>query len=642
MTIRCMSQSREQRIGRRQGIASDLPLVIYFCPQTLKIFSHSRIRPPFNKFFKKTNKEPNLQDFLPEKLFPLEERFHYAITLPSGEEFFIEGAVVDLLPAVESASAIPDIQTLVLRDTTPAKQTAERLHALERFFMEFLESTGDAVIRFDKDLRVTHVRCPYTHILLGIPPEKFPDAAFFQNHLKSLHENPPRAPRNDERAGSFVRDVFKTGRPSPDPFRASFLLEGEEFRYTWVAAPEFDEQGQVRSVVCFNKEPTYRQKLEQLLTYYQGLDLFNSASLGLIHDFNNLISTVSLSINVLRTRMKKRQPTEEIVDRIERIFETLRTLTRRTTSSLSFHRTRKQPIYVSELLANTLQFFDFMKNKKIRIQSSIANEAQKALLLADAAIVNQIILNLCFNAIQAVGKKGEEVGVDIDIVSVVPGGHKDLASPIERPYVRIVIRDDGEGMPAEQLEHLFTPRFRTSRGKGLGIGLAIAYAHARLCGGTIIAQSKPGEGSRFSILFPQATELLERGENQEELASLRGSEKVLLVDVNTHRIECWATQLADLGYHVEGTSPQQCLTHFSQDPSASDLVMIDAVSHAHHAPHLVENLRQLRRDLPVVFYGHDNDNRILKMGDMPQIPKRANLKEVCFAIRKTLDIDKPH
>ena len=115
--------------------------------------------------------------------------------------------------------------------------------------------------------------------------------------------------------------------------------------------------------------------------------------------------------------------------------------------------------------------------------------ADKPVALCPIARINQVLLNLLLNAVQAVGGKGT-----IDLTTATSDGH-----------TLLVVRDDGPGIPPDVLPRIFTPFFTTkSPGEGVGFGLALCERIARDHGGEIRARNAPGKGAEFTLTLPRA------------------------------------------------------------------------------------------------------------------------------------------
>ncbi len=126
-------------------------------------------------------------------------------------------------------------------------------------------------------------------------------------------------------------------------------------------------------------------------------------------------------------------------------------------------------------------------------------------VLADATQVEQVLMNLCTNAWQALRGSSGRIGVTLDIYeSEAPDG---LAAGfgVRQPgrYAHVTFSDNGSGVDAETLQRVFEPFFTTkSKGEGTGLGLAVAHGIIAEHCGALTVHSTPGKGTRFELLLP--------------------------------------------------------------------------------------------------------------------------------------------
>lgn len=141
---------------------------------------------------------------------------------------------------------------------------------------------------------------------------------------------------------------------------------------------------------------------------------------------------------------------------------------------------------VNEIIKEVLQFLEnSMLYNRIKLDLQLQNEIPQ--IFSDHIQLQQIFLNIINNAIDAIGKDGT-----ITIISNLIAGE-----------VRIVIQDDGVGIPEEVLPHIFEPFFTTKEtGKGTGLGLSITYGLIKKLGGDITVRSNVGKGTAFTITLP--------------------------------------------------------------------------------------------------------------------------------------------
>ena len=151
------------------------------------------------------------------------------------------------------------------------------------------------------------------------------------------------------------------------------------------------------------------------------------------------------------------------------------------------------PVEVVALVRETLDLLRASLPPDVHL--AFAPEVAEAWVLAEPSQIQQIVMNLCINAADAIpGGRGI-----IDIRLDLPGGRGQ-----RQPMVRLSVRDDGEGMTPEVQQRVFDPFFTTKApGKGSGLGLSVIHGLVTKLGGMIEVVSAPGAGSRFTIELPR-------------------------------------------------------------------------------------------------------------------------------------------
>ena len=164
---------------------------------------------------------------------------------------------------------------------------------------------------------------------------------------------------------------------------------------------------------------------------------------------------------------------------------------------------------------------------------------------ADEGQISQALSNLLLNAAQAMPRGGTvniECGNEERAVEAGPEGGAGK-------FVKIVVRDEGVGIPLEQQRNIFDPYFSTKK-MGNGLGLSTAYSIVRKHGGEILVDSRPGEGAAFTVTLP-ASPWETVDESPVELELVRGEGRILVMDDERQVRNAGRRMLAELGYRVD-------------------------------------------------------------------------------------------
>jgi len=233
----------------------------------------------------------------------------------------------------------------------------------------------------------------------------------------------------------------------------------------------------------------------------QNLALLGQLAGGIAHDFNNLLTAMFFNLETARSE-------SETSPEARRAFRNLEELMTRATSTtrqlLTFARQRTldaRPLEVNLEVARSLDILDRLMGDSIELFFVPAQE--ELWMLADASMIHQAILNLCFNARDAM-PHGGVVTVETRVYTHSDGSAWRRPEAVAGDYVEIRFADTGVGIPPEHLNRVFEPFFTTKEpGKGTGLGLASVYGGVSQHGGWVEVESLLGKGATFSLFLPR-------------------------------------------------------------------------------------------------------------------------------------------
>jgi len=281
-----------------------------------------------------------------------------------------------------------------------------------------------------------------------------------------------------------LAQVNKVGR--------DLVIEG---RWTLVR----DEKGRPESVFVLNTDISEHRKLEQQFLRAQRLESIGTLAGGIAHDLNNILAPISMSIELLKMRIED--------DRSRELLETIAKSAKRGSDMvgqvLSFARGmegRRVEVHPRQLVREieTILRDTFLRQTLLRVDAS----RELWTVHGDPTQLHQVILNLCVNARDAVGKGGE-ISITATNVEIDESFAAVNLEAKEGPHVCIEVRDSGMGISPEIMDKIFDPFFTTkSVGKGTGLGLSTSLAIVKSHGGFIRASSRPEDGTRFKVYLP--------------------------------------------------------------------------------------------------------------------------------------------
>jgi two-component system cell cycle sensor histidine kinase/response regulator CckA len=256
--------------------------------------------------------------------------------------------------------------------------------------------------------------------------------------------------------------------------------------------------------------------------------------------------------------------------------------------------------------------------------------------------LHQILMNHCTNAVHVIGDKSGAVEIEVKHVEI-NRKDKNLFPDLDPGrYVKLSIRDTGQGIPHEIQERIFDPYF-TTKEKGVGTGLELAVVHGivKNSNGTILVESAPTKGAQFHIYLPQIDLTAEASANQ-TLSPKCDSGKILLVDDEKMLVDIGEKFLKRLGYQVcSRTSPIEALELFKSKPNYFDPVISDQTMPGMTGDVLEKVLIKIGPDIPVILCtGYSqliSQQSAAESGINALVMKPILIDEMTDAIRKVLE-----
>lgn len=311
-----------------------------------------------------------------------------------------------------------------------------------------------------------------------------------------------------------------------------------------------------RSATEISDLKTLNQTLEELhrseesLAHGQRLQMMGTLTGGIAHEFNNFLTPITGYADLI---MADADPESEIYDNALEISEAAEKARDVVKQISAMSRKNVETIYdaipVERLLTQTRKLVETNCPRQVQLVEKMELKGEE--VLGNSTQLQQVLLNICVNAIHAIGPAEGTLTLEAD---VVPRSELLLRFPDERipevwpSYVRIRIADTGSGMDKETLQRIFEPFFTTKKtGEGTGLGLALAEQIIHTHRGQICAESTLGKGSTFFVYLP----VLEQEREREQLQWGQNSNlRILAVDDNQKVLSMLEKELSRLGLDV--------------------------------------------------------------------------------------------
>jgi PAS domain S-box-containing protein len=414
-------------------------------------------------------------------------------------------------------------------------------------------------------------------------------------------------------------------------------------------APIRDESGKVARVVSFGVDVSEQRAMEQQsrrleaqLQKQQRLQALGTLAGGIAHDFNNLLMVILGNVDAARIHVSEGAVVSEDLDGIDRAGQRAQELVQQI---LAFSRRQEHvldKVPIVPLLEDALKLL--RSTLPARFDLKLTATDPDAQILADSSQIHQVVMNLVTNAWHAMGDRPGRIELDVhsEWLKALPGEPADLAAG---PYVRVDVRDTGNGMDPEVLERAFEPFFTTKPpGQGSGLGLSVVHGIMKSHNGAVVLESEPGKGTLARLYFPAA----EASGMPSELASSGGTlaasaqgEHILFVDDEPAIVGLAERLLRTMGYRVScHSSPTQALAAFAEHPEDYALVITDYSMPAMSGVELARAVLKIRPGLPILamsgFLTPDEVRRTVDAGIARVMMKPVSFRRLGAAVSDLL------
>jgi PAS domain S-box-containing protein len=456
-------------------------------------------------------------------------------------------------------------------------------------------------------------------------------------------------------AGQTYSGLFPewSGKCEGDPFQRMLasrrretteVARGERWLHI-TADPIVDETQALMGAVYLLSDVTDRKRLEEQLRQAQKIQAIGQLAGGVAHDFNNLLTAILGNVSLLLEEESLKPATAGLVKTIERAGLRAAELTRQLLGFARQNLLWLKPLHLETAIGEMVAMLRCTIDPRILVE--VQCEPDLWLVRADANQINQVLLNLCLNARDAMPEGGrlllETRNVEVD--SDFARQHLESRTGA---FVRLRVQDTGHGIPPAIQSRIFEPFFTTKEpGQGTGLGLAMVFGIVKQHQGWIECVSAVTQGAAFDVYLPRCG--TEEGPSLTPAppsARHAGSGTILVVDDEGMVRDLCRLILQRAGYEVlEAADGHRAVTLYQQEQARIDLVLLDLTM-----PHLSgrDTLRQIRELNPAVRvliasgYSTEDTNPAGLEGVVGIIPKPYRQADLLQRVRAALESDKPN
>jgi signal transduction histidine kinase len=266
----------------------------------------------------------------------------------------------------------------------------------------------------------------------------------------------------------------------------SQLANGQSFETHFY--PAFDDHGDLKNIVCYAKDVTLQRQVERRMQQAEKLVALGQLAAGVAHEINNPLGIILCYTDLLKEDLVQEPDKVKDLDVIEKHVKNCQRIVH---DLLGFAHNQQTTRTLGPINIAIEQVVSMVSSQlaKQRITLTLNLDAEIPLFELDAEKMKQVFMNLIMNAAQAIGENGE-IAIESHYLQ-------------NKNQVKIIVRDNGQGITLDIQDKIFEPFFTTKGLKeGTGLGLSLSYGIVRDHGGEIDVQSTPGQGTVFTIILP--------------------------------------------------------------------------------------------------------------------------------------------
>lgn len=415
-------------------------------------------------------------------------------------------------------------------------------------------------------------------------------------------------------------------------------------QHIWVLVngrPVYDASGNLLYLEGMVQDITEKVRLENQIRQTQKMEAIGTLAGGIAHDFNNMLGVIigctELAMDGMPNNSKAAADIERVLDaglRAKALVRQILTFSRQS-------ETEFKPLILTSFLKEVIKFLQTTLPASIEMR--LSPSPNNYTVLADPTQLQQVLLNLCTNSAHALSPKGGIIDISLSEQTITSPENETTTDLAPGLYVKLTVQDNGPGIEQEHLHRVFDPFFTTKKvGEGSGLGLSVVHGIVKSHGGTVSAESKPGQGTTMEVLLPSLDHPgFEPAPDSTEVAP-EGTEEIFLVEDEPVLSDILSRILSGLGYQVrQFTNAAEAWDYFKGNSDRFDLVLLDHNMPVISGIELAARINRLQPDLPIILFTGMNIDLLRqdaeRAGVQNLINKPLNRIELALTIRKVLD-----
>lgn len=371
----------------------------------------------------------------------------------------------------------------------------------------------------------------------------------------------------------------------------------------WSNTALLDSNGNIEAITAVGRDVTEIKRLEENIAHSQKMKALGEMAGGITHDFNNMLQVIIGSIESLLLDDTHSKATTRTLEQICRVVTRAMNLTEKLSTLSRQEKTQKEAFDMNRLLEELVVLLEHTLPASVCLSSAPSN--QPLYVHADRAQIEQVLLNICFNARDAIASNGN-IEIKTSRKMVDQGFLRQIPDVAPGEYCVITVEDDGCGIQTDVLPRIFDPFYTTkAAGLGTGLGLANCYSIIEQHNGMILVNSSPDSGSSFSVYLPisQPDERPQQHSPPTVHKLPKPENKLVLVaDDNAEILQLTRLSLKSVGFAtLAAENGKQALELFQQHQQDISLVILDFVMPEMGGEEVAKQIRLIDNEVKILF-----------------------------------------
>jgi len=561
-------------------------------------------------------------------------RVLHRITTPGGDTRWIEA----IGQVIRDEDGRPERMLGVITDVTDREISDRQLRREKETAQTYLDIVGTIVVAIGKDRTVQLINQKGCEIL-GYDEKDILGKDWFDCFLPE-----------DIRAevGTAFEQLTAGELEAVEYYENPVITAtGEERLIAWHNATIEDDDGDIMGTLSSGSDVTDRrraermkQELENQLRHSQRMETIGTLAGGIAHDFNNILSPILGYADMALEDAGEDSPIHDYLEQVVKATHRAKELVEQILLFSKNVEREASPIHLHLIMREGLKFVRASLPTTIEIQQNVNIES--GVVMANSAQIHQVLVNLCTNAAHAMRETGGVLRVTLEPVELDAAQAEEITNIRPGKYAKMTVSDTGRGMDSQTLERIFEPFFTTKdTGEGTGLGLSVVHGIVVSHGGAIDVESESGKGTTVAVYLPRSEKAaVKEGGDDGGVAS--GDEHVLFVDDDPEIAVLGKRMLERLGYQVTtATTGEEALKAIRANPDQFDVVITDQTMPHKTGLVLTEEVREIKRSLPVILMTGYSDKitqeKLEALAIRGLVMKPLAGKKLGSAIRQALD-----